>query len=279
MMTTSTSTTGIVPTRTAAVLGPLRITIATAVNIIRIKIQALTLPFYVLTFLGLPFFELVLVALIYRDNHDLRNYAVVAGTGTALIFAMLFSGGENLEGERSRGTLGGLFISPAPRISWLLGFQLSAALEAIPIAVVSVGLGVAIFATPLSVNVPALLLTLVLLIVCMWGIGMMLSALGTAVRNANQISNMVFPILMPLSGTMFPISEMPLWLRIPARCLPFGYGMQALVDAMTKNASIADHGRDLWPLLGFAIVLPILGARSFRRLDRYARLQGHLDMV
>jgi ABC-2 type transport system permease protein len=265
--------------RPDAALGAVRITIATAVNIVRIKIQALTLPFYVLTFFGFPFFQLLLVALIYRDNHALRNYAVIAGAGTALIFAMLYSGGENLEGERSRGTLGGLFVSPAPRISWLLGFQLSATLEAIPIAIVTVGLGAAIFGTSLSVNVPALLLTVVLLVLCMWGIGMMLSALGTAVRNANQISNMIFPLLTPLSGSMFPISEMPLWLRIPARCLPFGYGMQALVDAMTKNASIADLSGDLWPLLGFAIVLPILGALSFRRLDRYARLQGHLDMV
>jgi len=51
------------------------------------------------------------------------------------------------------------------------------------------------------------------------------------------------------------------------------------VGAITRDASVVALRGDLLPLLGFAIGLPILGAAAFRLLDRYARRQGHLDMV
>ena len=257
----------------------LRVANLTAVNLLKVKIQSLTPPFYLLTLCGLPIFSLILTALIYRENETLRDYAVVAGAGTSFLFIMLFSGGENLEGERQRGTLASLFIAPSSRLSWLLGFQLSAAYEAIFVAIVTVSLGVAIFGTPVSINPISLVVTILLMVVCLWGLGMVLSAIGTAVRAANQLSNMLFGILTPLSGSLFPISEAPAWLRIPARCLPFGYGIDALVGAITKDATVVALKGDLLPLLGFAIGLPVLGAVSFRLLDRYARQQGHLDML
>ncbi len=256
-----------------------RVALGTAGTVFRNKLQTMSLLFYVLVFLGFPFFQLMLIALIYRENPALQDYAVIAGAGTAFIFAMLYVGGEVMESERQRGTLGNLFVSPAPRYAWLLGFQLSSTLEAMLSAILTLVLGIAIFGTSLSVNGPSLIVTLLLLILCMWGISMMASAIGTAIRNANQLSNLLFPILMPLAGTMFPIAEMPDWLRIPARCLPFGYGMQALVDATTKNASLMELRVDLLPLAGFAVVLPVLGALAFRRLDIYARMQGHLEMI
>jgi ABC-type multidrug transport system permease subunit len=256
-----------------------RIALGTAMTVFRNKLQMMSLPFYVLVFLGFPFFQLMLIALIYRENPALQDYAVIAGAGTAFIFAMLFVGGEVMEGERERGTLGNLFVSPAPRYAWLLGFQLSSALEAMLSAILTLALGITIFGTSLSVNGPSLIVTLFLLILCMWGISMMASAVGTAIRNANQLSNLLFPILMPLAGTMFPIAEMPGWLRSPARCLPFGYGMQALVDAMTRNASLIEMRDDLLPLAGFAVLLPALGGIAFKRLDVYARVQGHLEMT
>jgi len=256
-----------------------RIAIATAGTVFRNKVHALGVPFYVMVFMGFPIFQLLMIALIYRENPALQDYAVIAGAGTALIFAMLYVGGEVMEGERERGTLGNLFISPAPRVAWLLGFQLSSTIEAALAAALTLALGIAIFGTALAINVPSLLVTMLLLVLCMWGVSMIFAAVGTAIRNANQLSNLLFPIITPLAGTMFPISEMPGWLRIPARCLPFGYGMQALVDAATHNASLMEIRGDLLPLAGFAIVLPMLGALAFRLLDRYARVQGHLEMV
>ena len=56
------------------------------------------------------------MALIYRDDPALRDYAVIAGAGMALLFGMQFNASEILDRERQTGTLGNLFVAPAPRL-------------------------------------------------------------------------------------------------------------------------------------------------------------------
>lgn len=247
-------------------------------TIARTRIQGMGPLAYVLTWTMFPIFQILMVALIYRDNRALLDYAVIAGAGTSLIFIMLFNGGEILDTERGRGTLGNLFLSPSSRYVWLAGFQLFALVEAIVMGMVSVGFAVLVFDVDLAVNPPALLVTLGLLLFSLWGISMMLNAVGVLARGANLISNLMFPVAELLGGTMYPIAQMPDWVRIPARALPLGYAMQALVDAMTKNASIGDLRSELLPLAGFAVVLPVLGVLAFTRVERAVRKLGYLEL-
>jgi ABC-2 type transport system permease protein len=108
---------------------------------------------------------------------------------------------------------------------------------------------------------------------------MIVGAAGVALRNANQLSNLVFPILQLVSGTLYPISLMPGWIEVPARCLPFGYGIQAMVDSVTQGASLSDVAGDLWPLAGFAVGLPLLGIAAFRAVERRTRIRGTLELI
>jgi len=244
----------------------------------RTRIQGMGPIPYTLTWISFPVFQLLLLALIYRENQQLLNYAVIAGSGTALLFAMIFNGGEILDTERQRGTLGNLFLSPCPRYVWLAGFQIFAFVESLVTATISVGIAVVLFDISLSVNAPSVIVSLALFLMCLWGISMLLGAIGVLAWGANLISNLVYPFVGLLSGIMYPIALMPDWIRIPARALPFGYGIQALVDAMTTNASLAEIQDDLLLLAGFAIVLPIVGVLAFSAVERAVRRQGYLEL-
>jgi hypothetical protein len=48
---------------------------------------------------------------------------------------------------------------------------------------------------------------------------------------------------------------------------------------VTLHASLADVIDDLLPLLGFAIVLPLIGMAAFRGVERRVRVEGALDLV
>lgn len=256
----------------------LRIVGEIAWTIGRTRIQGMGLIPYTLTWISFPVFQILLLALIYRENQALLDYAVIAGSGASLLFAMIFNGGEILDTERQRGTLGNLFLAPCPRYVWLAGFQIFAFVEALVMSAISVGIAALMFDISLSVNILSLLVTLPLFVACLWGISMMLGSIGVLARGANLISNLVFPFVGLLSGIMYPIALMPDWIRIPARMLPFGYGIQALVDAMTTSASLAEIRDDLLPLAGFAIVLPVLGVLAFSAVERAVRRQGYLEL-
>lgn len=256
----------------------LRIVGEIAWTVARSRIQGMGPIPYVMTWICFPLFQLLLLTLIYRENQELLDYAVIAGSGTTLLIAMTFNAGEILDRERELGTLGNLFLAPCPRFVWLAGFQVFAFLEAMVTASISVGLAIVLFDVEISINVPALMVTLVLMVSCLWGVSMILGSIGVLVRGANLISNFVFPFLGLLSGMMYPIARMPDWVRIPARALPFGYGIQAMVDAMTANAAVGELWDDLIPLAGFALVLPVLGALSFGYVERAVRRLGYLEL-
>lgn len=251
----------------------------TAITIARTRIQGMGALGYGLTWLTLPLMEMLILAFIYQNNRPLLEYAIIASTGSAMLFTLIFNGGETLDSERGRGTLGNLFLAPVPRYVWLGGFQFFALVETVLNASIAVAFGAWAFDVSLSINVPTVVATVLLLASALWGTSLILGSLGIMARNANFLSNLLFPLLTLISGTMYPVDLMPDWIRIPARCLPFSYGIEALVAGMARNASIIDVWMSLAPLLGFAIVLPILGILMFRYMERTVRALGTLEIV
>jgi len=251
----------------------------TALMVARQRILGMGVIGYSLTWLTLPLMQLLLLAFIYRDDQVFLEYAVIASAGMAMLFALIFNGGEILDGERRRGTLGNLFLAPIPRYVWLGGFQAFALIEAIVNASIAVAAGAWLFDVELAINVPALMVTIALLAAALWGLSLVLGAFGIVVRNANFLSNLVFPFLTLFAGTMYPVSLMPDWIRLPARALPFSYGIEALVAALTRNASVTDLAGTLLPLAGFAIVLPLVGIRMFTYMEHAVRKIGSLEIA
>ena len=226
-----------------------------------------------------PVFEIGIVALIYGDARpDLLRYAVVALTANTFVFNAIYFIGEILDRERIRGTLIGLFLTPCPRLGWLSGFALVGVVETV--LAVAVGLLFGRFAVGVRYdpNFPALALTLLLFLSSLWGLGLIFSAVGLYLKKANPLSNLVSPILLLLGGVYYPVASLPDPLRLAARALPLGYGMQALADAALYDAGIRDLAPQLLPLAGFAAALPIAGVLTFGWLERLVRVRGELDL-
>lgn len=234
---------------------------------------------YLAIYLLRPIFEISIAALIYRSGHRaLLSYAVVALAANAFVFNTIFYSGEILDDERMRGTLVGLFLAPCPRLGWLSGFILVGVAETVLIAAVALLFGHLAFAVQFDPNVPALFVSFSLYLVSLWGLGLIFSAAGVLLKKANQLSNVIYPITLLLGGVYYPVARLPLFLRLPARALPLGYGTQALASAMLDHASIRALAPQLLPLAGFALLLPSAGVLIFTWLERLVRERGELDL-
>ena len=235
---------------------------------------------YLLLWMVRPFFELGIVALIYGAGArtDLISYAVVAISAQSLVFSAVYFVGEILDRERAGGTLVALFLAPCARVGWLTGFALVGLVEAALMATTTLLFGRFALGVRFDPDVPALLLTLALFVVALWGCGFIFSAIGLLLKKANAFSNVVFPFVILLGGVYYPVALLPDWLRYPARALPLGYGMQALADAALGHAGVRELAPQLLPLAGFALVLPVVGVLTFRWLERLVRERGELDL-
>lgn len=255
----------------AIVLGSYRILLAE-----RLRLRGLTA--YMALVALRPIFEVAIATLVYRARPELLSYVVVALAANALAFNMNYFVGEILDNERLRGTLAGLFLTPAPRGAWLGGFALVGLFD-----VALAGGAVLIFGrfalgVHYAPNWLSIAIVLPLFIAALWGLGFAFSALGLWLKKANSLSNIVAPFMTLLGGAYYPVSQLPEPLRTIARALPNGYGLQALADATLHGANLATLAPQVVPLAGFALALPLFGSLAFRWIERAVRVRGELDL-
>jgi ABC-2 type transport system permease protein len=233
----------------------------------------------VLVWIVFPAFPVLIIGLIYRTARpDLLGYVVVAAAANTVVNNLTLYLTNLLDEERMNGTLVGLFLAPCPRASWLIGFTFGGIVDTLVGAALVLGVGVATFHVRLDPDYGALAVTSILFLIAVGGLGFILTGLGLLLRDGETLGNLVFPIFTFLGGVWYPVALLPIWLRVPAYCLPLGYGMQALARAALHHASTAALAPQLIPLAGFAVVLPLGGIRLFSYIERRIRIKGELDL-
>ncbi len=234
---------------------------------------------YAFDWLLRPIFELSIAGLIYfRADSDRVAYVVVALAASNLLFSAIYFVGEILDRERIKGTLPSLFLTPCRRTSWMAGYAFAGILETAGRISVVLLAGYILFDVRFDPNYLALAVVLPIFVLTLSGVALVLSGIGLLIKRANALSNLVSPFLILLGGVYFPVSSLPDPLRYIARAMPFGYGMDAITAIVINHASLADVQDSLIPLLGFAIVSPIIGFIAFDRIDKLVRQRGEVDI-
>lgn len=176
-------------------------------------------------------------------------------------------GGMSLLDERLRGILKEYLVAPIPRLSILLGNAASTTTKALFQTAIILILG-ALFGARLTTNPLGLLALLVL--VTLFTIGFAGIALSVATRSSSIMGyhGMLFLFNLPLlfaSNALYPLAEMPGWIRVLAMLNPTTY----LIDALR---ALAFDGAPTIPLaLSFAVVIALavlgmaLALKSFTR--------------
>lgn len=167
--------------------------------------------------------------------------------------------------ERTHGTMERLAASPASRLEivlgYMAGFGLFSLLQmAILVSFTLYVLKVQIIGSPLAV-----LLVAGLLVLGAVNLGILLSAFA---RNELQAIQFIPIVIIPqfvLSGLLWPLADMPRWLRVVARLMPLTWANEALVDIMVRGRGLREAWLGLVVLSGFAVVAGGLAAWSIRR--------------
>jgi ABC-2 type transport system permease protein len=234
---------------------------------------------YVLVWVAFPFFTLAAAGLIYRSYRpSLLGYVVVGITASTLITNALFHVGQMLDEQRIYGTLTSLFLAPCPRVSWLTGLAFGGLFETGVSALAVLLFGTVAFGVRFDPDYPALVLSVLLFIVSLWGMGLIFASFGLILRRSNDLANLLSSVIVLLGGVYYPVALLPVWLRYPARCLPLGYGIQAMASSSLHHAGITQLSSELVPLAGFAVATPALGLLTFAWLERKVRQRGEIDL-
>ncbi len=154
--------------------------------------------------------------------------------------------------EWERGSMEQLFATPVDRLSVVLGKVAPyVAMGMLQFLLVLVA-GAWLFDVPVHGSFPLLLVAVALFLICVLGQGLLISMVTKSQQVAVQVGaiSAILPSLL-LSGFLFPISNMPLPLRVVARIVPARYLIVCLRGALLQGRGFAE----LWPqLVGLAVL-------------------------
>ncbi|MGZ7067890.1 MAG: ABC transporter permease [Methanobacterium sp.] len=193
------------------------------------------------------------------------DFLVPAVIGMTVLFGCMFGMGEALAGERERGELARLFMTPTSVATVVGGKIISKLTIEIVRAIILIVAAIVLFGIVINGSIALMFLVLFLGALCFVGFGIMISA---RVSTQEDYMQMVMPITMPMmfvSGVFYPIETMPWFFQKLAYILPLTYVNDALRAVMLKGVGIGGIWIDIVVLLGFTALFFALGVTRFNR--------------
>lgn len=193
------------------------------------------------------------------------DFLVPAVLAMTVMFSCMFGMGESIAGERERGELARLFMTPTSVTTVVGGKIISKLITETGRALILIVAAILLFGIVIKGSMLLTLLLLVLGALCFVGFGIMVSA---RVGTQEDYMQMVMPFTMPMmfvSGVFYPTETMPWIFQKIAYLVPLTYINDAMRTVMLKGGGIGDIWVDIVVLLGFTALFFGLGVIKFNR--------------
>ena len=201
---------------------------------------------------------------IYGDL-DYIDFLLPGVLAMTMFMSSMMTMGNSIAGERERGELSRLFMTPTNVSSVLTGKIISQVVRELIRALFLIIAAMLLFNVMIKGNLLLLVLVILIAVLCFVGFGMMFSATAKTQEDYIQI---VMPVAMPMMficGVFFPTETMPWILQKIALFLPLTYANDAFRAVMLKGAGLGSIAFDLIVLLAFALLFFIVGIVRFNR--------------
>jgi ABC-2 type transport system permease protein len=191
------------------------------------------------------------------------SYIVPSILGMALMQLGVFSA-IPLVADREKLILKRLSATPLRRWQLVGSNVLMRLLIAIAQAVIIIGVGSTLYGVEMVGSFAALATFVVIGALSFIALGYVIASFAATEEAANGMTSVVQFPLMFLSGTFFPIDQMPEFLRTVARALPLTYLSDALRQVMVDGTPFAPLWVCFAVLAAFLVVCFGIAARYFR---------------
>jgi len=167
--------------------------------------------------------------------------------------------------EREYNTLEQIIVSPITRTKFVIGKIVPYMMIAVVDFYLILGLGWLVFKIPLPSSQWLLLLLVFLYVTGLIALGVAISTVSQTQQQAIFLSIFILIPSILLSGFIFPLEAMPVYIRPVAYMLPFTYFVEIIRGLLLKANTFQDLVFDYAALLVFMLVFITI---SIRRLEK-----------
>jgi len=170
-----------------------------------------------------------------------------------------------LAGEKEKGTIEQLVVTPIGGLEILLGKMLTYSLIGSYQAAVALGIAIVVFGLPIRGSLILVAAFLLVFTIASVSVGTLSSVFAKSQIQAMQQIIPIIYISIFLSGVFYPLDSMPVSLRPIAYFIPMTYMNDAMRAIITKGVGLQVVWRDLVALSIYAFVVMALAVTMFRK--------------
>ncbi|AGB01944.1 ABC transporter permease [Methanoregula formicica] len=224
-------------------------------------INAIAMPIFILIFMGLGFRQINIPGV--PSSIGYFQYFVPGIIGMTLLFTASMVGLSVLS-DRQFGFLKEIMVTPASRVSIMLGRTLGGATTSLFQSIIIIILAVLMsFQVTGLFQLAASLVIMLLISIIFISMGLILASRLRDVHDYYNITNfLLFPVFL-LSGAMFPIENLPAGITFFSLFNPLTYGVDAL-RGLLIGMSAFPVLTDCLVLMATATGMLFLGAYAFK---------------
>lgn len=198
--------------------------------------------------------EPIIVRNWFNPNLIYRWFIVPGLTGILALFSALLITSLSIARERELGTFDQLLVSPTSTLEIIISKSLPALAIGTILGLLMVAAAVGLFQIPFSGSFSLLILSLVLFILSVVGIGLMISAVSMTQQQAILGAFAIGVPAVLMSGFATPVENMPSVLQWLAQAIPLTHFLIIIEGIFLKAMPPGDIFASLWPLAVIALV-------------------------
>ncbi len=228
-------------------------------------IGTLAMPLFFLVFLGFGLGNSAVSGLPKGVNYI--DFLIPGIVGMSMLFTSMFAGISVLW-DREFGFLKEIMVAPVNRISIVLGRiaggSTTSLIQGVLTLIISFVIG---FRVANPVSIVGALVFMALISTTFIGLGLVFASRMKDMQGFNLIMNFViFPTFF-LSGALFPLQNLPDYIKYVSYIDPLTYGVDGMRNVLLGQQFLFPMEYDLLFLAAFSAVMVFLGAYSFEKSE------------
>ncbi len=202
---------------------------------------------------------------LFNQELDYKPYMIPALMAMTLILLVGFLPALNVVGEKERGTIEQVNVTPVGRLEFILSKMIPYWSVGLFIVAFSMALAWRIHGVAPQGSIPLIFLFNIVYILTISSLGLTISNYSDNMRQAAIVMFFFIVIFILTSGLISPISSMPDWAKQVTRLNPLRYILTAMREIYLKGSSLGQLMTQFGPLCLYAALASVWAVASYQK--------------
>ena len=214
----------------------------------------------------------------YSGTTDYISFILIGTALSNFINAVFWGMGYALKNDMDAGVLESNWLAPISRPLLLVGHTFTNLVVTAITSLLMLIIAALLFGFEPTGNAIAALVTVIPMLIGLYGFGFAFAAIVMIMREANTLVDVSSFLTQILSGADFPVTVLPKWLLPISLVLPLTYGFDAVRGYLLGTNTLLPLMIEFIVMVIFMVAMIVVGLFAFRKLERYVRMRGTLGM-